>query len=294
MPNTTLCSCFLLVLIAGGDGGAMLVDSQQTTITDTVYSQNTAQGSGGAIRVNAGNITISNSLLTENHADGSKFGAGGAVFLLEGCNSTFINTTLSHNSAAGGAGGAINTRSDTYIIGCTFDNNTATFGGAIRYSTTGTVALDQTIFTNNIATTAGGAMQSSMHAKAAVLSDTVVFSKNTAFCCYAKTSAVHSTTANSTCVDIAYQDTPISECCVKNFYSDGEHCQLCTKKLTCTGIVGANSSTVAVANGLWRASITSSKTYSCWNSDACTGGVAAASTDDYCAKGYKGPCKCLC
>eukprot|EP00953_Heterococcus_sp_UTEX-ZZ885_P041479 21161-Heterococcus_DN1.PRE.1 len=61
-----------------------------------------------------------------------------------------------------------------FINGCTFDNNTANFGGAIRYGPAGTLAVDNTEFSANTATAAGGAMQSSIVAKPAVLSDTVV------------------------------------------------------------------------------------------------------------------------
>eukprot|EP00953_Heterococcus_sp_UTEX-ZZ885_P004358 2861-Heterococcus_DN1.PRE.1 len=286
---THFSSSSLFVLIAAIDGGAMTIGTQQCTIANTSFSYNTAQSSGGAIRVDSGNITITNSLLTRNSAYGGRSGFGGAVFINAGCNSTLINTTYSHNTATGGLGGAINTLSDTYISGCVFDNNTAATGGAVRYGPSGVVIVNDTVYTNNAATNTGGAMQSSTKAVAAVLSDTVIFKGNTAFCCYAKAHATHTATANSTCVDLAYQETQISECCAADAYSDGEHCQLCTSELTCAGIVGANTSTLVLPSGVWRASITSTKTYSCWNSDACTGGVASTSTDSYCAPGYKGP-----
>jgi predicted outer membrane repeat protein len=284
----------LLLLVAAGDGGAMITDCKQCTITNTVYSYNTAQGSGGAIRVDSGNITISNSVLTYNSAYGEQFASGGAVMIAaQGCNGTFSNTTISHNTATGGSGGAIYTISDTYITGCIFEYNTAAYGAAIRYGASGTMIVDNSVYRHNIATTTGGAILSSTDAIAAVLSDTVSFSNNTAFCCYAKASSTHTTTANSTCVDVAYQESAISECCAANAYSDGEHCQLCTTELSCAGIVGANTSTVVLPSGVWRASTASSKTYTCWNSDACIGGVAFKTTDDYCATGYKGPCKLL-
>jgi hypothetical protein len=185
-----------------------------------------------------------NSLLTQNSVSRGSFSFGGAVIINEKCNSTFLDSTFSHNSATGGAGGAVNIRSDTYIDGCDFENNTAATGGAIRYGPTGTVTVGKTVFSSNAATTAGGAMQSSFEATPAKLSATVVFSGNTAFCCYAKASITRTTTANSTCVDIAYRETPISECCPVDAYSDGEHCQQCTSELTCAGTVGANTSTV--------------------------------------------------
>jgi predicted outer membrane repeat protein len=282
----------LLLLYAAIDGGAMIINSEQCAITNTIYSYNTAQSGGGAIRVDAGNFTISNSVLTQNSAYGEQFGYGGAVTTAQGCNSTFINTNFSHNSATKGLGGAISSIGDTYITGCKFENNTAAYGGAVRYGDFSTMIVDNTVYSNNMATTTGGAIQSSTSAAAAVLSDTVVFSGNTAFCCYAKASSTHTSTANSTCVDIAYQESAISECCAANTYSDGKHCQLCTTELTCAGTVGANTSTVVLPSGVWRASTTSTKTYTCWNSDACIGGVASKSTDNYCAKGYKGPCKC--
>jgi predicted outer membrane repeat protein len=273
------------------DGGAMLIGSEQCAITNTTYRDNTAKGSGGAIRVDAGNFTISDSLVTTNSAFGGNFGLGGAILISPGCNSTFDNTIFRHNSATEGSGGAVSTNGDSQINDCNFDNNSAASGGALRYGPTGTVTVENTIFSNNEATFTAGAIHSDFKAQAATLSDTVLFSNNTAFCCYAKSSGSHTTTITSTCVDIAYQETAISECCAANAYSDGINCRLCTAELTCAGIVGANTSTVVLPKGVWRASTTSFTTYSCWNADACVGGVARTSTDDYCAAGYKGPCK---
>jgi predicted outer membrane repeat protein len=162
----------------GVEDGAMILDTKQCTITNTTFNHNTAQSSGGAIRADSGNITIANSQFTDNTANGGKSSIGGAVFVRQGCNSTFISTTFSNNSAIKGLGGAVNSVGNTFINGCTFDNNTANFGGAIRYGPAGTMAVNNTEFSANTATAAGGAMQSSIVAKPAVLSDTVVFSGN--------------------------------------------------------------------------------------------------------------------
>jgi hypothetical protein len=168
---------------------------------------------------------------------------------------------------------------------------THSYGGALRYGPTVVVTVDDTVFTCNTGTYAGGALRGRFEAQAAVLSGTVVFSNNTAFCCYAKASPAHTTTAHSSCVDIAYAEKAVSECCASNTYSDGTNSQSCTAELTCAGVIGADTSAVKLPEGSWRASITSTITYKCWNSDACIGGAATMSTDDHCAVGYKGPCK---
>jgi predicted outer membrane repeat protein len=144
------------------------------------------------------------------------------------------------------------------------------------------------LLSDNSASFAGGAIFTFALKNKFVIADTVVFTNNTAACCYLQGGIISS---SGTCMDVTGgSGDGADECCLANYYSDGEHCQLCTAELTCAGTVGANSSTVAVANGLWRATITASKTYSCWNADACIGGVAASSTDGYCAIGCKGPC----
>jgi hypothetical protein len=154
--------------------------------------------------------------------------------------------------------------------------------------------VSNSVLSGNYAKYVGGAIFAYAPSNGLTVADvagTVVFSNNTAACCYVF-NKITGTTAS--CEDVAGGIADGSEeCCPADYYNDGENCQLCTAELTCAGTVGATTSTVAIANGLWRASTASLQTYSCWNADACVGGVVATSTstDDYCADGYKGPCK---
>jgi hypothetical protein len=125
--------------------------------------------------------------------------------------------------------------------------------------------------------------------RAVSVSDTVLFSNNTAACCYVS----NGLSISAACVDVDGNTGTAGECCTAGSYSDGQHCKLCSDELACEGTVGANTSTLQLASGLWRASDRTLTVYNCLNSDACSGGVGlTTSTDSYCATGYKGPCEC--
>jgi hypothetical protein len=65
--------------------------------------------------------------------------------------------------------------------------------------------------------------------------------------------------------------------------------------------------TLSLPRGHWRENMTQIYTRTCWNENACVGGIAAMSSSDlmgattpasilaasnsYCARGYTGPCK---
>jgi predicted outer membrane repeat protein len=173
---------------------------------------------------------------------------------------------------------------------CRFaENRSLGYGGAISAQQESSLAIANSSLVNNSASFAGGAIFTYAPRNTSVIADTVVDDSNTASCCYANNGGI-SINASCTSVD-GTAGTDASECCLAKYYSDGDHCQLCTAELTCDNIIGANTSTVKIPKKLWRASTLSTKTYNCWNADACVGGADVRSTDDYCAEGYKGPCK---
>jgi hypothetical protein len=95
------------------------------------------------------------------------------------------------------------------------------------------------------------------------------------------------------CQDV---DTGISrsslDCCIVGQYTDGGHCKPCAGGFTCNAL-GTDSTSLSVSSGMWRADLVSVKLHDCFNADACTGGVATTSVDQYCVPGYIGPCKCF-
>jgi predicted outer membrane repeat protein len=232
----------------------------QLTIHDSVFSDNTADKTGGAIQTSRPLVVT--------------------------------GTTFERNKVIKGAGGAVITYDTASISNCTFNQNSClAYGGAICGQENSNISIDNNcIFNSNTAGFSGGAIFTYSELRALDISNTTSFLDSRASCCYVD-SGLKLTTSTS-CIDIDGASGDVIECCSKGYYSNGEHCKLCTDELQCDGVVGANISTLQVASGLWRTSCVTLKTYQCFNSDACSGGVAVTSTDGYCATGYKGPCKC--
>lgn len=131
--NVTIVRCnFRGNTANGGGSGAIGVDS--ATITDSIFTENTASGDGGAVATFF--ATISDSTFTKNTAGGD----GGAVIAGQG---SIENCTFTDNSAAD-RGGAISFRnwwwSDTLtttITNCTLTDNLAVFGGGAIFGDDG-------------------------------------------------------------------------------------------------------------------------------------------------------------
>ncbi len=54
---------------------------------------------------------------------------------------------------------------------------------------------------------------------------------------------------------------------------------------------GATMAAMPVQPGFWRSNTTSLEFHRCLHEGACVGGTDVSSSDDYCAKGYEGPCE---
>ena len=126
---------------SGAAGGAMALMYSNNTITGGTFSGNSAYF-GGAVQQNAGTMTVTGTLFSGNSASGEATetyptgNAGGALELHQGATASISGCTFSGNTA--GAGGAV--YNDTFggavsvaeISGCTFSGNTAEAeGGAI-------------------------------------------------------------------------------------------------------------------------------------------------------------------
>jgi predicted outer membrane repeat protein len=266
-------------------GGALLLLGA-VYIQNTVFSNNTAYRSGGAIDAELASLTVTGTVFDSNTAIAN----GGAIFI--DTKPLIVSNTVFTANSAGGNGGAVRLFGSANFSNSTFTENVSfQYGGAISAQTGSSLVIANSLLSGNNATFAGGAIFTFAPQNEFVIAETVHFSNNTASCCYAQNGGIN-TNAPCTSVD-GNSGTGTNECCLAKYYSDGEHCQLCTKELTCDNIIGATTSTVVLPKKLWRASTPSLKTYSCWNADACVGGAAIRNTDDYCAAGYKGPCKLL-
>jgi predicted outer membrane repeat protein len=280
LVNITACT-FSNNQVSGTGGALYLIGAAY--IQNSIIRNNIAEGSGGAIDAANATLTISGTVFSSNIA----YDSGGAFYITNQLAAS--NTSFTANRAQ--IGGAVIHFSSAKFNNCNFTENLSLeYAGAISSQPGSSLVIANSLLSNNTAKYAGGAIFIDAPNNKFVIADTVHFSSNTAACCYANNGGISSSTS---CINVDGNRVGANECCLAKYYSDGEHCQLCTKELTCAGIIGANTSTVVLPSGVWRASTTSLKTYSCWNSNACLGGVAAKSTDDYCATGYKGPCKLL-
>jgi len=119
----------------------------------------------------------------------------------------------------------------------------------------------------------------------------VVFDFNAAGCCY---TASPEASSNSTCQDFDGQSSGLEKCCAAGTWDDGLACQTCPDGFDCS-TPGLLSSTVAMNKGYWRtdfSDFTVMLARKCWHPAACKGNVTAKqSSDEYCAPGYRGPCK---
>eukprot|EP00953_Heterococcus_sp_UTEX-ZZ885_P019320 10795-Heterococcus_DN1.PRE.2 len=188
-----------------------------------------------------------------------------------------------------------------------FSNNVAVSGsgGAIAAQAQATVNATGCSFVANSAAQAGAAV---FIAAAAAVAPQLVgssFGLNTASCCYATghrstaaVAAVNGSSSSSSSGASSYACTDVdsgvgSGCCRAGEYSDGAVCVRCSiESLHCTS-TGVVAATLPLAAGYWRADLQSLAVRQCWREEACKGGVAVQSSDDYCAAGYRGPCELL-
>src|SRR5579859_6205213 len=103
---------------AGGTvGGGLANNGGTVTISNSIFSGDSASSGGGLLNYPGGTVTISNSVFSGNSASGS---AGGG--LANFGTVTISNSIFSGNSATGGGGGLYNLRAVT-ISNSTFSGN---------------------------------------------------------------------------------------------------------------------------------------------------------------------------
>ena len=145
-----------------GEGGAVYAE-EDLTITDSEFTNNSADETGGAI-YNYGDTIVIGSLFSGNVADGN----GGAIFNEEGSlvvtRSQFTNNSSGEGDEGGSEGGAIavETCDEVSVSGSKFLRNSAGHqgGGAINFDcdADADVLVSQNTFTGNSARTYGGAI----------------------------------------------------------------------------------------------------------------------------------------
>ncbi len=145
--DLTLTDCTLRQNLAEDDGGAVYADGI-LTITNSTISGNEAFGAGGGVVVAPfGEATISNSSILDNRAL-----LGGGLYTEDQAVSTLTNVTVAGNFVYWDGGGLYVLLDGAMItINCTVSGNTADYGGGIYYRHSGSLEIENTIVAGNTA-----------------------------------------------------------------------------------------------------------------------------------------------
>ena len=178
--NTKIINCSFINNYANGGGAIWMGNGFSNSIIENCnFTNNSAKGRGGAIYYyNSENLIMINCNFNDNSAE------WGAAFFTQLTNRINItNTTFTNNTARIGAGGAIYSEANNFlIVNSSFNNNTALnetngYGGAI-ITHGANVTIINTSFTGNIVKLSGGGIYVGKGHNFSVINST--FSNNTA------------------------------------------------------------------------------------------------------------------
>jgi hypothetical protein len=155
------CLCVIDSVLSGNSaslGGAITSWGGMLTISNSIFSNNTAVAWGGAVYAADGTATISNSTFSGNSSSSS---FGGAIYNFFDTMSIDSSTFSGNAAGSSGAGGAVySAHSPLSIAASTFTGNVADFGGAIFIAgfAGDTLSVVNSTFTANHAFGQGGAL----------------------------------------------------------------------------------------------------------------------------------------
>ncbi|RIK44388.1 MAG: hypothetical protein DCC55_02805 [Chloroflexi bacterium] len=156
------------------DGGGGILNLGVLTVSHSnILSNTTANWGGGITNVDGGALNLIHSTLSGNRTTGAT-GLGGGIF----SNSTVyvVNSTLSHNSAAGG-GAIFSDRGTLSVVNSTIHgnngNNGPLGGGGIVNIGGGTVSVVNSTLSDNQTTDAGGAILNLDNSTASIINSTL-------------------------------------------------------------------------------------------------------------------------
>ena len=136
-----------LYLTEGSMNGLGSVPEGSFSISDSNFSNNTAEIGGGVIQSNGGWVYIADSSYSDNMAQ-----LGGVLCLSGG--STYIANSMYSNNIAGNGGVIFKFSGSLHVVDSTFVNNTARGAGGVLYSS-GSLMIANSIFSGNKASLGG-------------------------------------------------------------------------------------------------------------------------------------------
>ncbi len=165
-----------ITLINGNstNGGAISNDGSNLTVTNSIFTNNTAVSNGGAIYNSySSNLTITDTIFIYNNGY-----YGGAIYNSYGSNLRITNATFTNNTATYGGALSNDFNCVSNITNSVFMYNLANDdGGTISNSFNSSLIVTNTIFTNNAANYDGGAISNSYYSNLKVTNS--LFSNNT-------------------------------------------------------------------------------------------------------------------
>ena len=130
--------------IEDDNGGAIYSYGGSVIVSNSSFTNTTAEYSGGAIYIYSGTVIVTNSSFTNTTAEYN----GGAIFT-GSCSATVTNSTFTNTTAARNNGGAISiSYGRVSVINSSFKNNSANGNGASIYST-GTLNIKDSTFNSS-------------------------------------------------------------------------------------------------------------------------------------------------
>ncbi|MFW6074494.1 MAG: choice-of-anchor Q domain-containing protein [Chloroflexota bacterium] len=145
-------------------GGAIANLQGTATVTNSTFSTNAAEDlvGGGAIANSDGQLTITDSTFSSNSADEFEGSLGGAIYHAASEDGLVIsNSTFTDNSGGDGGAIVILSQAGTTITNSTFEGNEARANGGAIFVYDGSVSVANSTFANNSAATSGGAITGS-------------------------------------------------------------------------------------------------------------------------------------
>lgn len=151
--NLTVTDCIFSSNTATIDGGGMYNEDCHPIVTNCIFSLNTAGNDGGGMYNYWGSSpTVTNCTFSNNSATYS----GGGMYNYDSANPAVINCTFTSNIAYNGGGMFNEFNSNPTVTNCTFASNTSYSGAGIYNVDNSSPTVTNCTFTSNIATIGGG------------------------------------------------------------------------------------------------------------------------------------------
>jgi parallel beta-helix repeat protein len=151
--SPTLSNCIFSGNTAKFGGGGMFNDGSSPTVTNCTFSANTATNVGGGMfNENSSSPTVSNCTFSANTFTNS----GGGMFNDGSSSPTVTNCTFSGNIAIFFGGGMSNAGSSPTMTNCTFSGNEAPNAGGGMYNSQSMPTVTNCTFSGNTAFEGGG------------------------------------------------------------------------------------------------------------------------------------------